>query len=48
MTQAKIIEVIEVETCQGLGTTEDPCRTVLSWFKSDGHEIGHFDPLEKP
>lgn len=33
---AKIMEVIEVQSCWGSGTKEDPCRTVYLYFSKIG------------
>ena len=40
---AKIIEVIKVEHCEGLGISQDPCRIVVYWYEKNGDFIAKRD-----
>lgn len=45
--QAKVVEVIEVETVTGIGIEGSPVKVVTDWFLTDGRHIGHYDPSKR-
>lgn len=47
MTQAKIVEVIEVRSCRGKGTDHDPARTVTQYFDRAGKWLAESDPWKE-
>ncbi len=40
---ARIIEVIELDFCRGKGTPDDPCRTVIQYWFTDGRLLREID-----
>lgn len=45
---AKVIEVIEVKSLVGMGTTEDIARIATSYWGLDGRLLAIFDPENPP
>lgn len=44
----KTIQVIEVVSIRGLGTTESPVEQITEYFKSDGTRLARVDMNDKP
>ena len=43
---SKIVELILVETIEGNGTEDSPCRTVKRYFEKDGNLVFVSDPIK--
>ena len=43
----QITEVIKTKTAVGVGTEEDPVRTVVQYWDKEGKLIGEEDPVMK-
>lgn len=41
---AKVIQVIETQAVRGVGTEEDPVRTVIQYWDFDGNCLAENDP----
>ncbi len=46
--EVKMIQVIEVKSLVGFGTSEDICRIATSYWSPDGKFLAIFDPENPP